>query len=203
MGTRDPRVDAYIAKQKDFAHPILEHLRDVVHSACPQVEETIMWGSPFFDYKGEMMCCMAAFKEHASFGFWKAPLIDGLAPNANNGGAAAGNFGRLTTVKDLPPKRDLTRFIKAAMKLNDDGVSAAKVKQKPKPALPVPTELAAAIAKNRKARAVFDAFPPSHRREYCEWVGEAKREETRTKRAEQAVEWIAEGKSRNWKYERR
>src|SRR4051812_18337956 len=110
MGTRDPRVDAYIAKQKEFAKPILEHLRDVVHSACPTVEETMKWSFPHFDYKGGMMCSMVAFKEHAAFGFWKATLIDGLASNGDSGGGAMGNFNRLTTVKDLPSKKALTSF---------------------------------------------------------------------------------------------
>ena len=201
MGNRDPRVDAYIAKQKDFAKPILAHLRDVVHAACPDVEETIKWSSPFFDYKGQPMCQMAAFKEHAALGFWKAPLIEGLGPNFMNGGAAAGNFGRLTSVKDLPSRKELTGFIKAAMKLNDEGVVVAKKKSAAKPAAKVPPELTAALAKNKKAKEKFDAFPPGHRREYVDWIVEAKREETRAKRVAQAVEWIAEGKSRNWKYQ--
>lgn len=201
MGNRDPRVDAYIAKQKDFARPILTHLRDVVHAACPDVEETIKWSSPFFDYQGQPMCQMAAFKEHAAFGFWKAPLIEGLGPNFANGGGAAGNFGRLASVKDLPGKKELSGYIKAAMKLNDDGVVVARKKTATKAAVEVPPELATALAKNKKAKAVFDGFPSGHRREYVEWIAEAKREETRAKRVAQAVEWIAEGKSRNWKYQ--
>jgi uncharacterized protein YdeI (YjbR/CyaY-like superfamily) len=201
MGTRDPRVDAYIAKQKDFAKPILEHLREVVHSACPAVEETMKWSFPHFDYKGGMMCSMAAFKEHAAFGFWKAPLIDGLAPNRSNGGGAMGNFDRLTSVKDLPSKKVLASFVKEAMRLNDEGITVAKPKKAPKPEPKVPVELAAALKKNKKAAAQFEKFPPSHRREYIEWIDDAKREETKAKRVEQAVEWIAEGKGRNWKYQ--
>ena len=202
MGKRDPRVDAYIAKQKDFAKPILAHLRDVVHAACPDVEETLKWSSPFFDYKGQPMCNMAAFKEHAAFGFWKAPLIEGLGSKSENGVAGtAGHFGRLETVKDLPSKKVLTGFIKSAMKLNDEGVVVARPKTTEKAVGKVPPELAGALAKNKKAKATFDAFSPSHRREYVEWIAEAKREETRTKRAAQAVEWIAEGKQRNWKYQ--
>lgn len=202
MGTRDPRIDAYIAKQRDFAKPILEHLREVVHSACPEVEEGLKWSSPHFSYKGQMMCGMAAFKEHAVFGFWKGKLIDGLAPSFAAGGDAAGNLGRLTTVKDVPSRKALTGFIKAAMKLNEEGKTVPRPKAAPKPPAAVPPELSAALAKNRKAKAVFDAFPPSHKREYCQWIGEAKREETRTARVKQAVEWIAEGKQRNWKYQR-
>lgn len=201
MGKRDSRIDAYIAKQKEFAKPILTHLRDVVHGACPNVEETLKWSSPFFDYKGQPMCNMAAFKEHAAFSFWKAPLIEGLGPNSANGGEGAGNMGRLTTVKDLPSKKALTSFIESAMKLNDDGIVVAKARKTPKAEAKVPPELAAALAKNKKAKAAFENFPPGHRREYIDWITEAKREETKAKRVAQAVEWIAEGKSRNWKYQ--
>ena len=200
MAIRDPRIDAYIAKQKDFAKPVLTHLRDVVHSACPGVEETMKWSAPHFDYKGQMMCSMAAFKEHAAFGFWKGSLIKGLGHNSANGGAAAGNLGRLASVKDLPSRKELTGFIKAAMKLNDEGVVVSRPKGAAKPEAKIPPELASALAKNKKAKAAFDAFPPGHRREYVEWITEAKREETKAKRVAQAVEWIAEGKSRNWKY---
>jgi uncharacterized protein YdeI (YjbR/CyaY-like superfamily) len=202
MGTRDPRIDAYIAKQKDFAQPILNHIREVVHSACPEVEETMKWSSPHFDYKGGIMCAMAAFKEHAAFGFWKGALLEDVGPNFNNGGGAAGNFGRLTSVKDLPSKAALTKIIKQAMRLNEEGVTVARPKKAPKPEAKVPAELAAALKKNKKAAAQFAAFPPSHRREYIEWISEAKRAETKASRVEQAIEWIAEGKGRNWKYQK-
>jgi uncharacterized protein YdeI (YjbR/CyaY-like superfamily) len=199
MGTRDPRVDAYIAKSGDFAKPILTHLREVVHSACPDVVETMKWSSPFFDYHGAM-CNMAAFKEHVAFGFWKGTLVVGRP--SGDGDGSAGQFGRIASVKDLPSKKELTAYIKKAMKLNEDGVAVPKEK-KAKPELPVPPELAAALAKNRKARAAFEAFPPSHRREYNEWIGQAKGADTRARRVEQAMEWIAEGKSRNWKYQKK
>jgi uncharacterized protein YdeI (YjbR/CyaY-like superfamily) len=201
MGTLDPRVDAYIARSPDFAQPILRHLREVVHAACPTVEETLKWSSPHFQYNGGMMCAMAAFKAHAIFGFWKGALIQGVAPNRNGGGEAMGNFGKLTSVKDLPSKRQLTALIKEAMRLNDEGISARKPR-KPKPEAVVPAVLAQALAKDRKASATFERFSPSHRREYIEWIDEAKREETKAKRVAQAIEWLAEGKSRNWKYER-
>ena len=201
MGKRDARVDAYIAKQKEFAKPILTHLRDVVHAACPEVEETVKWSSPFFDYKGQPMCNMAAFKEHAAFGFWKAPLIDGLGTKSMSDDKGAGHFGRIATVKDLPSIKELTGYIEAAMKLNDEGVVVAKAKSSAKPEAKVPPELAIALSKNKKAKEKFDAFPPGHRREYVDWIADAKREETRAKRVTQAVEWIAEGKSRNWKYQ--
>jgi uncharacterized protein YdeI (YjbR/CyaY-like superfamily) len=196
MGTRDPRVDAYIAKSPEFAKPILTHIRELVHAACPEAGETMKWSTPHFDYRGEMMCAMAAFKEHAALRFWKAPLIKGL----DGGGDSAGQFGRLASVKELPGKQVLSGYIKQAMALNDQGVTVKKPKTAPKPEAEVPKELAAALAKNKKAKAVFEAFPPGHRREYCEWIAEAKRDETKTKRVTQAVEWIAEGKSRNWKY---
>ena len=198
MGTRDLRVDAYIAKQAGFARPILEHIREVVHAACPEVEEDIKWGSPFFMYHGPL-AHMPAFKEHCRFGFWKGRLVAGGDSNQEE---MTGPFGRLKSVKELPSKKEMTAYIKKAMKLNEEGISTPKAK-KARPELPVPPALTAALARNKKARANFEAFSPSHRRDYSEWIGEAKREETRTARVKQAVEWIAEGKSRNWKYERR
>ena len=199
MGTRDPRVDAYIAKSADFAKPILTHIRDTVHAAVPDVVETIKWSMPFFDHHGPL-ANMSAFKEHVSFGFWKGPLV--LGRGSGDDDRAMGQFGRITSTKDLPPKKELVAYIKKAAKLNEDGVKVEKKKPGTKPALPVPAELEAALAKNKKARANFEAFPPSHKREYNEWIGEAKREETRAARAKQAVEWISEGKSRNWKYQK-
>jgi uncharacterized protein YdeI (YjbR/CyaY-like superfamily) len=197
--TTDPRVDAYIAKSADFAKPILTRVREIVHEACPDVQETIKWGSPFFDYKGQMMCAIAAFKQHCALIFWKASLIDGLPPN---GDKSRGSFGRLTSLKELPSKRQFNGYIKAAMALNDAGVTVKRPKAGSKPEAKVPKELATALAKNKKATAVFGKFPPGQRREYCEWISEAKRAETKTKRVAQAVEWIAEGKTRNWRYER-
>ena len=196
MPTTDPRVDAYIEKANDFAKPILVRVREMVHEACPDVVETIKWSAPFFDYKGQMMCAMAAFKAHCSLIFWKASLIEGVPPN---GDKSRGSFGRITSVKELPSRKQFTGFIKAAMALNDAGVTVKRPKTR-KPEAKVPKELAAALNKNRKAAAVFADFPPGHRREYCEWISEAKREETKARRVAQAVEWIADGKGRNWKY---
>ena len=196
MPTTDPRVDAYIAKSNDFAKPILKRVREMVHTACPDAEEKIKWGMPFFDYKGQMMCGMAAFKEHCSLVFWKASLIEGVP---KNGDKSRGSFGRLTSAKDLPSKTQFTAYIKAAMKLNDAGITVKRPKAT-KPEAKVPKELADALKQSTKATAVFKNFPPSHRREYCEWISEAKREETKTKRVAQAIEWIAEGKHRHWKY---
>ncbi|HET7585399.1 MAG TPA: YdeI/OmpD-associated family protein [Gemmatimonadaceae bacterium] len=201
MGTRDPRVDAYIARSAEFAHPILTHLRGVVHDACPTVEETIKWGMPFFMHHG-ILCMMAAFKAHCTFGFWKGALIVGNAGQTAD--AAMGQFGRITAVSDLPSRAQLARYVRQAMKLNEEGAPVVRKPPSVRKKTPaVPAELAAVLRKNGKARAGFDALSPSHRREYIEWITEAKREETRARRVAQAVEWMADGKSRNWKYERK
>ena len=199
MGTRDARIDAYIAKSADFAKPILSHLRELVHKHVPDVEETIKWGAPHFERDG-MLCGMASFKEHCAFGFWKGSLI--IDTKTEKHLEAMGSFGRITSVKDLPSQRVLAGYLREAVRLNREGVKKAPPKRPPKPAPGMPPELAAALRKNAKARRTFDGFPPSHRREYLEWIGEAKREETRQRRIEQAIAWLAEGKSRNWKYER-
>ncbi|NVM77397.1 uncharacterized protein YdeI (YjbR/CyaY-like superfamily) [Duganella sp. SG902] len=199
MPTTDPRVDAYIAKSADFAQPILEHLRAVVHAACPEVEETMKWSFPHFMYKG-MMCSMASFKAHCAFGFWKAEL---LMADDEVKREAMGHFGRITSVKDLPSKKVLAGYIKQAMKLNDDGVAApARAKPATPRALEIPDDLSAALDAVPAARRHFDAFSPSKQRDYAEWLTEAKTEATRARRREQAIAWIAEGKSRNWKYEK-
>ena len=200
MTTIDPRVDAYIAKSADFAQPILEHLRAVVHAACPEVEETMKWSFPHFMYKG-MMCSMASFKAHCALNFWKAELL--MAEEANR--EAMGQFGRITSVKDLPSKKILTAYVKQAMKLNDEGVPSparAKPKAAEPRALEIPDYLVAALKKTAAAQKHFDAFTPGKKREYVEWLTEAKTEATRLRRLEQAIEWIAEGKARNWKYEK-
>ena len=197
MGTRDPRVDAYIERSAPFAQPILEHIRSVMHEACPNVEETMKWSMPHFMYYG-MLGGMSAFKAHCAFGFWKGTLI---VPEQEE--AAMGQFGRIGSIKDLPPRRKFVGYVKKAMKLNEEGVAAPRAaRSRPKKPLPMPSDLAKALGRNRKARATFDAFPPSHRREYIEWITEAKREDTRARRVDQAVEWMADGKSRNWKYQK-
>jgi uncharacterized protein YdeI (YjbR/CyaY-like superfamily) len=198
MGKRDDRIDAYIAKSAEFARPILTHLREVLHSACPEVEETMKWSFPHFMYKG-MLCSMAAFKEHCAFGFWKGALV--VEKESGKSVEGAGQFGRITELSSLPSKKILFGYIKAAMKLNEDGV---KNPARPKPKMPrevvVPDDLASALQGNKQARATFENFSPSHQREYVAWITEAKTEATRTKRLQTAVEWMAEGKARNWKY---
>jgi len=196
--TTDPRIDAYIASQPDFARPILAHVRAVVHEACPDVEETMKWSMPTFVYGGGILCGMAAFKQHASFGYWKHALVVGEGEPRDG----MGSYGKLTSVKDLPPKKTLLAHIKRAMQLNLDNVkSPAQRKAAPKPPPEAPADLVAALKKNAAARKSFEGFPPSAQRDYVEWIVEAKREETRAKRLAQAVEWMAEGKRRNWKYE--
>jgi uncharacterized protein YdeI (YjbR/CyaY-like superfamily) len=198
MGSRDPRIDAYIAKSAEFAQPILRSLRDAVHEACPQVEETIKWGLPSFVHAGGILCGMAAFKRHASFGFWKHALVMGEEA-ARDG---MGSYGKMAALADLPPRKRLIADLKKAMRLNEEGVktSGARKTTQAKPPPQAPADLAAALKRNAMARKKFEAFPPSHKREYIEWIEQARREETRARRLAQALEWIAEGKPRNWKY---
>ncbi len=206
MGKRSPRVDAYIAKSADFAKPILEHLRELLHEACPEVEETIKWGMPSFDYKGPFFS-IASFKEHCAFGFWKAKLLKDtkhyLTPRYNAGGEAMGNFGKVMSLKDLPPNAAILDFIKQAKKLNDDGVKLPAKPKTTKTELVVPAYFTKALKSNKNAMSTFSAFSPSNKKEYVTWVVEAKTETTREKRLETALEWMAEGKIRNWKYEKK
>jgi uncharacterized protein YdeI (YjbR/CyaY-like superfamily) len=201
MSTRDPRVDAYIEKSADFAKPILSHLREVVHSACPDVEETLKWGAPHFVYKG-MLGGMASFKQHCAFGFWKGSLV--IGEDATAASQAMGSFGRITKVADLPPKSTLAGYVKKAAKLNEDGTPRPKTKvpKPPKKEIPVPADFATALRKNKKARTTFEAFSPSHRREYLEWITDAKQNETRQRRMATTIEWLSEGKPLNWKYQK-
>jgi uncharacterized protein YdeI (YjbR/CyaY-like superfamily) len=197
MSTHDPRVDAYIDEAAEFARPILAEIRTRVHAACPKVGETIKWGMPGFVHAGGILCQMAAFKRHVSFGYWNHALVMGEAEREG-----MGSYGKMASAADLPPKATMRADLGKAMRLNEDGVKPERRKPMPRDALEVPDDLAAALEKHQAAKAAFDGFAPSHRREYLEWIVEARREETRTKRIVQAVEWMAEGKRRNWKYER-
>lgn len=203
MGKRIKEIDAYITKSADFAKPILKHLRELIHNACPDVEEKIKWGHPHFDYKGQM-CGMAAFKQHCAFGFWKASLMN-LDKDFGKGLMdAMGQMGRITSLKDLPSDKKLTAHVKEAMKLNDEGIKLpAKPRSTEKKELIVPDYFIKELNKNKKAKQVFDNFAYSHRKEYVQWITEAKTEDTRNRRMETALEWIAEGKGRNWKYEKK
>jgi len=193
MGKKDPRVDAYIAKSADFARPILKRMRDLVHKGCPEVEETIKWGMPAFDYHG-FLGGMAAFKAHCAFNLWKGSMLG--ADNSD----AMGQFGRITSVSDLPKDSVLVGYVREAARLNAEGVKAPRQPKAPKKPLSTPPDLASALKRNAKAKATFEGFSPSHRREYIEWITEAKTEETRSKRLGTAIEWMAEGKPRMWKY---
>lgn len=201
MGKKDKRVDAYIAKSADFAKPILTHLRSLVHQGCPDVTETIKWGFPNFDYKG-VFCSMAAFKQHCSFGFWKASLMHDpkkfLQP-VDKG--SMGDFDRITSLKDLPSDKILLNFIKQAVDLNDREIKRP-VKSTPKgtKTITTPAYFQKELNKDNVANEVFKNFSYSNRKEYIDWFEEAKTDETRNKRMSQAIEWIAEGKIRNWKY---
>ena len=205
MATTDPRIDAYIQGSADFARPILEHLRKLIHKACPGVVETIKWSRPFFEYHGGMLCHISAFKQHCAVGFWNAPLLKDPAGVLHiKDKNAMGHFDRITSLKDLPADKILIALIKEAAALNEQGVKKpAPVKKPLKAPLPVPAALASALKKNKKAGEVFAAFPPSHRREYIEWITEAKTDETRDRRIATTLEWLTEGKSRNWKYEKK
>lgn len=205
MGKRISQVDAYINKSQDFAKPILQRIRETVHKTCPDVEEQIKWGMPFFMYNGQMMCMMSSFKQHAAMGFYKASLMKDAALMENaKSESAMGHLGRLTNVKDLPPEKKLVGYIKEAMKLNEERAKLPKTKKlTEQKELVIPEYVTKALRTNKKAKAAFEAFPSSHKKEYVTWFEDAKTEATREKRIAQAIEWMSEGKSRNWKYERK
>jgi uncharacterized protein YdeI (YjbR/CyaY-like superfamily) len=202
MKNSDPRVDAYIAKSAEFARPILKHLRKLVHEACPDAEETLKWSMPAFLHGGKIMAGMAAFKGHCTFGFWHKDMVAVLGPDGDKESTAMGSLGRIANLEDLPSDRAMLRYIRKAVALNESNVPARPrpVKRLAAP-LAVPEDLAAALKKDRAAAATFEKFSPSHRKEYIEWITEARRDETRQKRLATTIEWLAEGKSRNWKYE--
>lgn len=203
MHSKDKRIDVYISGAQPFAQPVMKKLRKLVHEACPGVTETIKWGMPSFEYKGPMFG-FAAFKNHCVAGFWKHKLLKDpkgyLGERKNQGGEAMGNLGRVTSEKDLPPDAVIIGFIKQAVKLNEAGIKVEKKKPAVKKDLVIPRELSSALAKNKKAKATFESFPPSHKREYAEWISEAKTDATKTKRLETTMILLTEGKSRNWKY---
>lgn len=199
MPKTDPRIDAYIEKSAEFARPILVHIRELVHKACPDVEEKIKWGMPHFDFKGPL-ANMAAFKQHCAFGFWKQQLMDHPAMDTEQN--AMSSFGKITSLKDLPKDKVIIELIHQAMELNEKGIKVPKKSAAEKKAeLPVPELLADALKKNKKAAEIFENFPPGKRKDYIVWINEAKTEATREKRTATAIEWISEGKGKNWKYE--
>lgn len=203
MPNKDKRIDAYIAKSADFAKPILNHIRAIVHKTCPDVEETMKWSFPHFDYKGQMMCSMAAFKQHAVMGFWKGSLMKDpmLMENARSE-TSMGHLGQLKTLKDLPSDKKISNWVKEAMRLNDEGIKVAAKPKAPATQAVAPDYFIAALKKNKKAFLFFQEFSNSAKKEYIEWVTEAKTEITRQQRLATAVEWMSEGKSRHWKYKK-
>jgi uncharacterized protein YdeI (YjbR/CyaY-like superfamily) len=202
----NPKVDAYCAKVQPFAQPIVAHLRELVHKACPEVEETIKWSRPFFQYRGAILCNMSAFKEHCSFGFWGEEIGAVLREAAVLKEAGMGSLGRITSLADLPSDKQMLGWIRQAAAFVDSGqytspIAARHKVVKQKPSLHTPADFMTALQRNKKAADVFAKFSPSCKREYVEWIAEAKRQETRDKRIATAVEWIAEGKQRNWKHQ--
>ena len=199
----DSRIDAYIEKSATFAKPILQHIRVLVHKACPDATESIKWGMPFFEYKG-IICNMAAFKNHCSLGFFKAGLMKSAAELGASNEEGMGHLGKITSIQDLPSDEILISYIKEAASLNESGVKKAPPKKTTeKKELAIPDEVTQALEANAVARATFNNFPYSHKKEYVEWITEAKSEATRTKRIATMLEWLEEGKSRNWKYEKK
>jgi uncharacterized protein YdeI (YjbR/CyaY-like superfamily) len=199
-----PAVDAYIAESQPFAQPILTHLRKLVHQAVPDAEEAIKWRMPFFLKGGVFLANMAAFKGHCAFGIWGEEIAAKLKEEGRYSKEAMGMLGKITALADLPGDEQLLAYLRAGAEVISSGKrtkSYSRPKPSAKPELPAPAELSAALKKNKAAQKKFDAFSPSHRREYIEWIVEAKRDETRAKRVAQAIEWLAKGKHRNWKYE--
>ena len=200
MGKKDKRIDHYIDRSADFAKPIMEHLRELIHQACPDVTETIKWGMPNFDYHG-MMCGLASFKKHCAFVFFKASLLSdkSLMKNAKSE-IAMGHLGQITSFKDLPSDSKLLKLIKEAAKVNAEGLKVERRKPIPKSAISVPADFKKYLAKSAKAKNTFNGLAPSHKRDYIEWITEAKADATRVKRMETSIAWLTEGKPRNWKY---
>ena len=193
----DPRIDAYIAKAAPFAQPILSHVRARVHATAPEAQETMKWSAPSFTVDGKILLMMAAFKAHAALNFWRGQEIGDKQPKAG----AMGQFGKLTSVDDLPSDREFDALIREAAVLAKTAPAPRKAKHEPKAAPQIHPDFAKALAANPKATAVLDGFSPSARRDYLEWISEAKQDATRAKRIATAVEWLAEGKKRHWKYE--
>lgn len=200
MSQKDKRVDDYISKSEEFARPVLNHLRSLVHQTCPGVEEKIKWGFPHFDYKG-MMCSMASFKQHCAFGFWKNALMKDASIMSGKNEYAMGHLGKISNLKDLPDDKKIIGWIKEAMKLNDDNVKLAPRKKViSNKEIEIPEALQKELNKNKIAANIFGNFSPSHKKEYIEWINEAKTQETKNKRIATTIEWVAENKPRNWKY---
>jgi uncharacterized protein YdeI (YjbR/CyaY-like superfamily) len=202
MAKKDPRVDAYINKSADFAKPVLKHFRELIHKTCPDVEEKMKWSFPHFDYLDGPMASMASFKQHCAIGFWKASLMKSgkeLVDNAKSE-VSMGHLGRITSVKDLPKDTVIVKYIREAMKLNKEGIKLSNAKPGKKKKLEIPDYFMKALSKNKKALKTFEGFNHTNKKEYVTWVTGAKTEATRDSRLAIALEWMGEGKIRNWKY---
>lgn len=199
MSNRSPQVDQVILKAAAFAQPILTHFRDLVHAVCPEVEEKIKWGMPFFVYKDDNLCHMAAFKQHCAIGFWKAKLIDEKLVAKAKTEEAMGHFGKITSIKDLPSDKLLTKWIKAGMQLNDAGIKLTKPPVEKNKPVEVPADIQKVINKNAKAKKTWIAFSNSHRKEYIQWITEAKTSVTKEKRITTMLQLLEEGNARYWK----
>lgn len=197
----DPRIDTYIERAAPFAQPILAHLRALVARACPEGEETLKWGMPSVQYRGRILCNMAAFKRHATFGFWQGKAVTGGGA-ADGGSTAMGQFGRLTALADLPDDAMLAAMVARAMALIDDGSRSPRPLKHPKPPAEPPEDLIAALGDSAGAAATFAALPPGQKREYIDWIAGAKRAETRRRRLATTIAQLEEGKRLNWKYDR-
>jgi len=195
--SRDPRIDAYVAKAQPFAQPILEHVRTRVHAVLPDVEETVKWSMPAYTLGGKIVLITAAFKAHLALNFWRGQELRGNGANAD----AMGQFGKIKSLADLPPDKELDRLIREAAELAKSAPAPRKTKHAPKPASELHPEFAAALANAPEAKAVLDSFPPSAQRDYVEWIADAKQDATRQKRIATAIEWLGEGKRRHWKYQ--
>ncbi|MCA6066935.1 YdeI/OmpD-associated family protein [Chryseobacterium sp. RG1] len=200
MENYNAKVDEYIEKSQDFAQPILKHIREIVHEICPDTEETIKWKFPTFMYKGKILCSMVSFKQYCSLGFWLHDEMKTLK-NIETDVEKTNMFslGKITKIGDLPSKPLLKEMILEAMELTDKGVTLKKASPS-KTETEVPDYFQNALQQNKKASEIFIKGSPSFRKEYINWLTEAKTEATRNKRMEQAIEWISEGKARNWKY---
>lgn len=203
METRSPKIDAYIEKSQDFAKPVLEYIRETVHEFCPDAEETMKWSFPHFMYQGKILCAMASFKQHCTFGFWlekEMKTMHEITRNIEKNSMFS--LGKITKIEDLPPKNQLKKAITEAMELINMGVTIKKAAPA-KTETEIPDYFQTALNENIKALKVFEKGSSSFRKEYISWITEAKTETTRNKRMEQSLEWLAEGKSRNWKYEKK
>lgn len=197
------QIDIFIFNAQEFAQPILNHIRALVHATCPEVEETLKWGFPHFMYKNQALCYMASFKKHCTFGFPKASLMkDKSLLEMADTETAMGHFGKITSIKDLPSDKKIIGYIKEAMKLNDAGIKVKKKKPDTPKELIIPEYFTNELQRNKAALKTFQVFSPSCKREYIDWIVDAKTEATREKRMNQAIEWMSEGKKRNWKYEK-